>query len=151
MVPGEKGKKGMKNRLLVDDEQSLLDALSRTLERAGYRVETALNGRLAMELLSAQATDLVITDLIMPEKEGIDLIMFLKSRQPNLPIIAISGGGRNAPENYLSIAKALGAKDTLAKPFLNSELLKVVEHPPEPGLHPSPPQWTPRPSRDSGL
>ena len=128
MVPGEKGKKGMKNILLVDDEQSLLDALSRTLERAGYRVETALNGRLAMELLSAQATDLVITDLIMPEKEGIDLIMFLKSRQPNLPIIAISGGGRNAPENYLSIAKALGAKDTLAKPFLNSELLKVVEN-----------------------
>jgi len=128
MVPGEKGKNGMKNILLVDDEQSLLDALSRTLERAGYRVETALNGRLAMELLSAQATDLVITDLIMPEKEGIDLIMFLKSRQPNLPIIAISGGGRNAPENYLSIAKALGAKDTLAKPFLNSELLKVVEN-----------------------
>lgn len=112
--------------LVVDDEASLRQIMAKALERAGYQVETAENGRVALEMFRRHPADLVVTDLIMPEKEGIETIMELRLLNRSVRIIAISGGGRSTPETYLALAQNLGAATTLAKPFGIPELLAAV-------------------------
>ena len=112
--------------LLVDDDAPLRRLLAKSLTRAGYQVVEASDGNEALQLFQAHASDLVITDLIMPGIEGLELIMRLRKFCPQVRVIAISGGGRNAPEDYLSIAKTIGACHVLAKPFLNEALLGAV-------------------------
>ena len=103
--------------LFVDDQPELLEIHSGFLRDNGYEVDTAANGSMAAELLSTTAYDLVITDVIMPEKEGIEIIMELRDSHPGLPVIAISDGGRRGALEYLPMARAMGAKATLKKPF----------------------------------
>jgi DNA-binding response OmpR family regulator len=116
----------MANILLVDDDAPLLRLVVEYLSRAGHAVTTAANGNEAMRLVQDSTFDLVITDLIMPEKEGMAIIMDLRRTIPTLKIIAISGGGRIDGGDYLAIAKQLGASETLSKPFSAKELLDVV-------------------------
>jgi CheY-like chemotaxis protein len=112
--------------LVVDDETQMRDVLCQALERHGHTVDQAADGRQALQRLGEHQPDLVITDLVMPEMEGIETIQALRRKCPTIPIIAISGGGRVGPENYLSMAGQIGANRTFAKPFRLEEILIAV-------------------------
>ena len=100
--------------------------LCMTLEEAGYDVEEAADGNIALQIQQESPVDLVITDIIMPEKEGIETITDLNRGWPGLPVIAISGGGRDTPQRYLGIAKGIGAARVFQKPVLRDELLEAI-------------------------
>jgi DNA-binding response OmpR family regulator len=112
--------------LVFDDEPSILLMIKKMLEKAGHEVDLALNGRDGIELLEKNKPDLVITDILMPEKEGLETIMELKKKYPELRIIAISGGGRIGPDGYLPSAKKLGADMVFQKPLVQKEFLEAV-------------------------
>ena len=113
--------------LIIDDDQSVRVWLRRSLEREGYEVHEAREGGEALKLLADTPVDLIITDIIMPDMEGIAFILALRQRRPPLPVIAISGGGRIGLNNYLEIAKGCGAARALAKPFKIAQLLTLVQ------------------------
>jgi len=112
--------------LVLDDELSILLMIKKMLEKAGHEVSLALNGREGMELFEKNRPDLLITDIIMPEKEGLETIFELRRKHPELKIIAISGGGRISPDGYLPGAKLLGADMTFQKPLNQKEFLQAV-------------------------
>ena len=116
----------MASILIIDDDAQILKMLRQILERESYDVTGASNGKQGLRLYRENPTDLVITDIIMPEKEGIEIIIELKRDYPDVKIIAISGGGRINPEDYLDIAKKLGANRIFAKPVERKELLNAV-------------------------
>ncbi len=124
-----KGKRTHKRAsiLVVDDEEQIRSTLKQMLESSGYEVMEAPDGNVALWLFKDKPSDLIITDLIMPEKEGIETIMELKRDYPGVKIIAISGGGTGDPKDYLKLAKQIGADSTLAKPFEKDELLKAID------------------------
>src|SRR5208282_4812875 len=103
--------------LVVDDDDLMRSALHTTLSDAGYAVVGAADGRSAIKAFDHVAFDLVVTDLIMPETDGLELIAFLKKRHPSIPVVAISGGGLMRADYNLKFARALGAKAILLKPF----------------------------------
>jgi DNA-binding response OmpR family regulator len=113
--------------LVVEDEGDIRGLYSRILKSAGHDVIEAPDGKVGIELYRANPTDLVITDIIMPEKEGIELITELRRDFPDAKIIAVSGGGQvMASATCLLLAKGLGAVRTLAKPFNQQELVDTV-------------------------
>ncbi len=112
--------------LVIDDEAELRIMLRQMLEHAGHEVSEADNGAVGIEIYQRDTPDLIITDIIMPEKEGVETIIELRRADPALPIIAISGGGRLDATDFLSMAKKLGARHTLTKPFRRDQLLKAV-------------------------
>lgn len=112
--------------LLIDDEIEVRATVSRLLQRAGYEVVTAANGAEALSTARFVRADLIITDLLMPEKEGFETIAELRREFPELPVIAVSGGGVVDPGSYLTLAQKLGADRALAKPFGFQELLSAV-------------------------
>ena len=116
----------MKTILLVDDDELFGDMVQRTLTKLGYAVLRARNGNEALQLYDPLKVDLVLTDLIMPDKEGLELIAELHRAHPAVKIVAMSGGGRNTPEEYLPIARHLGAMKTLTKPFQQEALAKAL-------------------------
>lgn len=116
----------VKNILVIEDDELVRDLLKQLLENEGYNVTTARNGRIGIQLYRAEPSDLVITDLIMPEKEGIETIRELRKDYPDVKIIAISGGGAIAPTEYLNIAQRLGVQKTLSKPFKTAEILEAI-------------------------
>ena len=116
----------MKKILIIDDEPYILLMLKKMLERAGYEVDLASNGREGMDLFNKETADLVITDIIMPDKEGLELIIEMKRQRPNLKIIAMSGGGRISPDSYLECATHFGAEKVFQKPFRQKELVSAV-------------------------
>ena len=113
--------------LLVDDDISVLDVMSEMLRLEGHEVTVAENGEQAVERVNEQNFDLIIADLIMPEKEGLETIADIRRQYAQRPIIAISGGGRLGPNDYLETARFIGANATLAKPFARTELIKTVD------------------------
>jgi DNA-binding response OmpR family regulator len=117
----------MKRILVVDDDWQMREMMHQALARAGYDVVEAANGKIGMNIQRKNPADLVITDLIMPEKEGIETIRELRKDFPGLKIIAISGGGRAGADGYLSVAKTIGADRTLSKPFDLKQILDTVE------------------------
>ena len=112
--------------LVIDDEPSILLMIKKMLEKEGHEVDLALNGRDGMELFENIKPALVITDIIMPEKEGLETILELRKKNPGLKIIAISGGGRISPEGYLPGAKLLGADMVFQKPLVPKEFISDV-------------------------
>jgi CheY-like chemotaxis protein len=112
--------------LLVDDNEDARVTVARILEMSGYRVTQAPNARAASALLKEQAPDLVITDIFMPEGDGFEMLNELRSREPNIPVIAISGGGVQQGLDVLAIAGRLGAKNVLYKPFARRQLLDAI-------------------------
>ena len=112
--------------LIIDDESIIRDLLVNILEREGYETETAVSGIDGMKIQQENPADLIITDIIMPEKEGLETIMDLRRNFHNVKIIAMSGGGRIDSETYLQIAKSMGAIKTIAKPIYRNEILKTV-------------------------
>ncbi len=113
--------------LVVDDEEQMRSIIRQMLESAGYDVMEAPDGKVALWLFKERPADLIITDIIVPEKEGLETIMELKRELPDVKIIAISGGGQGDAGQYLDMAKKMGANSTLAKPFEKEELLKAVK------------------------
>jgi len=114
------------NILIIDDDEQILALLSRSMEMAGFAAVTASDGREGQRRLEEQHFDIVITDLIMPEKEGMETISHIRRHFPGVKIIAISGGGRIGPESYLPAALDLGADRAFAKPFAVDELVAAV-------------------------
>ncbi len=112
--------------LIIDDEDELRSMLRRMLEQAGHQVTEAVNGAEGIKLYEQDRPDLIITDIIMPEKEGVETIIALRRADPDLPIIAISGGGRLETTDFLTMARKLGARRTLSKPFRRDQLLEAV-------------------------
>ena len=112
--------------LLVDDDDHVRRPVQMNLTRTGHQVTEARNGREAMDIYRREQFDVVITDLIMPEQEGLETIQQLKRQNPKVKVIAISGGGRLSANNYLQLAERLGAQRTLAKPFTTEELVKAI-------------------------
>ncbi|MFA6961833.1 MAG: response regulator [Opitutaceae bacterium] len=113
--------------LLIDDDEPFRLVLKASMERMGHEVTVAKDGREGVALYMPSAFDLVITDLIMPEKEGIETIMDLRKRSPAVKIIAMSGGGRVTSVDYLKIARQVGAQSVLEKPFRYEELKTAIE------------------------
>jgi CheY-like chemotaxis protein len=113
--------------LLVDDHAEFLAVQKELLEDAGHTVVTATDGFKALATIEAGSFDLVITDIIMPNKEGIETIMELRRRHPLLKVIAMSGGGRVGAMSYLELAGKLGAVHTLEKPFNGAALLEAID------------------------
>jgi len=117
----------LKRILVVDDEEQIRLMLSQMLAHAGYEVHTAENGDDGMTMVGRYDFDLIITDMIMPVKDGLKFIMELVRDYPDLKILAISGGGAIKAERYLTMAGYLGDIATLEKPFKREALLTLVE------------------------
>ena len=116
----------MPHILLVDDDVLLRGALHKTLVRAGYDVEEASGGTEALKVFQRRPQDLVITDIVMAEGEGLDMIRALRKLDAHVKIIAMSGGGLGRPDDYLGLAQKFGATRILAKPFSGEEVLTLV-------------------------
>ncbi len=112
--------------LVIDDEQLIRLQIRSALELEGYAVHEAANGSEGLDRIAATRPDVVITDILMPDKEGIETILELRRLYPALKIIAISGGGRTGNKDFLNTAKHLGADRILAKPFGLADLLGLV-------------------------
>lgn len=113
--------------LIIDDDAQVRSMLAETLRLEGYEVAEAANGKEGVELYREQPTPLVITDIIMPEQDGVEAIHALRREFPLVKIIAISGGSANIRGDYLlGTANALGAVRTFSKPVDISELLAAV-------------------------
>ncbi len=112
--------------LVIDDDHLVRYAVSKILLSYGYEVATASDGKSGMAVLRAEQPDAVITDIIMPEQEGIDTIIQIRRERPATKIIAMSGGGRIRNFDFLEMARALGADDVIAKPFEADALLSCL-------------------------
>ena len=117
----------MAHILVIDDDPVLRRVITLALEAAGHTVLRCENGKKAIDFLAHQPADLLITDIIMPEMDGVETVRAARQLQPHLPILAISGGGSFDPGDYLGIAKAFGATAVLPKPFRPADLVKTVE------------------------
>ncbi len=116
----------MAHILVIDDDPVLRRIITLALEAAGHTVLRCENGRKAIDFLAHDRADLLITDIIMPEMDGVETVRAARRLQPYLPILAISGGGSFAPADYLGIARAFGATDVLPKPFHPPDLVERV-------------------------
>ncbi len=116
----------MQSILVIDDDKLMCMALARILVSAGYTVTQAFDGDEGLQLYRTHGFDLVITDLIMPDKEGIQIIRELRKENSNIRIIAMSAGGRGGATDYLKWARLMGAKQCLSKPIKREDLLNAV-------------------------
>ncbi|AOS84624.1 histidine kinase [Chlorobaculum limnaeum] len=114
--------------LVIEDEEDIRQMICEILEEDGYPTVQASDGNEGLQILrKTPEIRIVVTDLLMPEKEGIAMISELRKDFPWIRIVAISGGGISIPENYLNRAKAVGADATLCKPFESGELLSIID------------------------
>lgn len=116
----------MANILLVDDEELIRFTLCEVLEAAGHAVVAVKNGAEALQRLAGGAFDIVVTDIVMPVKEGVETIAEIKASYPGLRILAISGGGRLGADGLLDRARSVGADAILRKPFNGEEFLARI-------------------------
>lgn len=115
--------------LVVDDDPQLCQLLTQMLAASGHRVTATQNGDAALVAFHRQGADVVITDILMPQKDGIELISLLKVEAPELKILAVSGGSRHYARHFiLDSAQVVGADAILAKPFTRSELIAALDH-----------------------
>ena len=127
----------MANILVIDDERDVRIVLKEVLQREGYDVTLAVNGREGLQKLESGGADLVVTDVIMPGIDGVEIVERIRETYPDMPIIVVSGGGNVAPMDYepgaistsayLASAKTAGADRTLTKPFERQEFVAVVK------------------------
>lgn len=123
----------MSRILVIDDDKFVRTSIRAVLESVGYEVAEAGDADTGIGLQRASSFDVIIVDLVMPQKEGLETIRELKGDYPDLPIIAISGGGEIIRKNFVQAAKLFGATSTLEKPFGGEDLLNAIEgilHPP---------------------
>lgn len=114
--------------LVVEDDIDLREMLKTALERNSFTVFEAGNGKEAIAHFKPGITDVVITDLIMPEEDGLKVIMKIREIKPDIKVVAISGGGKAGPASYLDMAKALGADSVFYKPFSLNDLVIEIKN-----------------------
>ncbi len=117
----------MTHILIIDDDEQILTMLSQVLAKEGYEITTAIDGRQGIELYKEIRADLVITDIVMPDMEGLEAIRKLRKENNDIKIIALSGGGFVDPDEYLKIAKQFGAKYAFAKPVDLKKLKTTIK------------------------
>jgi CheY-like chemotaxis protein len=117
----------MAHILVIEDDCSVQTLFGQLLESEGYTVSHATDGAEGIHLLKQEKTDLIITDIMMPEMDGLEVIRTVQHTHPNLPIIAISGGMRTVPINFLPHAKKFGACRVFEKPVILADLLAAVK------------------------
>lgn len=117
----------MKRILLIDDDEGIRSVFQRYLERNGYVVDCAAEGRQGLRMFDAEQPDLVITDIMMPDVDGLEVIMSIYGKKKGVPIIAVSGGTRAMPIDFLPMAKKFGARKVLYKPIELESLLAAVQ------------------------
>jgi len=117
----------MAHILIIDDEEQIRTLLRNLLEREGYRISEAGDGLEALNCQQADPADLIITDIYMPEKEGLETIDEFRRRFPEVKIIAISGGDKTGKVDFLQVAASFGAQATLPKPFDLQEIVRIVK------------------------
>jgi len=115
-----------KKVVVIDDNAEIRHVIELKLRTQGYKVITAANGKEGLNLIKSKQPDVVITDIIMPEKEGIEVITEVRRDFPDVKIIAMSGGGLIGPHEYLSWTKMMGVQHTFTKPFAINEILEAV-------------------------
>ena len=115
-----------KRILVIDDEELIREVVKEMLEVEGYVVTTAANGKEGLQIYQRESPDLIITDIFMPEMEGLETIRTLQQDSSRVKIIAISGGGERGMISFLTYAKRFGALRTLQKPFSREDLLRTV-------------------------
>jgi CheY-like chemotaxis protein len=114
--------------LVIEDSEEVRRAIHRALTAAGHSVLDAANGRLGLDLLERSRVDVLVTDVLMPEADGIEVLRDAARLRRGLPVIVMSGGGRHMPAAIaLSLASAFGASRVLYKPFRTKELLKCID------------------------
>lgn len=113
--------------LVVEDEEQVRDMIRQTLERAGHEVLEAADGEEGLNVFDHTKIDLVVTDILMPKKGGLATILELRQKNPEVKIIAMSGGGRSGKLNFLSTAKTFPGVRTFRKPFRKTEFLAAVD------------------------
>lgn len=128
-MPAEDGPLGgvMPSILIIDDDASVRDSLRRTLHKEGYTILEASEGKGGLKQLEHSLADLILLDMFMPDKDGLETIGELRRTHPGIRIIAMSGGGFKGTVDVLHVATKLGARRTLAKPFTREQLLEAVE------------------------
>lgn len=114
--------------LVVDDNKLARFTLRTMMEAMGHEVRDAADGEIALRVQAEFHADLVITDIIMPNMEGLETSVALLDKFPDVKIIAVSGGGRVAPESYLDLAQEMGVHAILKKPFESSDIEPLVEN-----------------------
>ena len=117
----------MASILLVDDSPEIRRTIERLLTSAGHTVAVAADGAAGLRALETAAFDLVLTDIVMPDMEGLEMIRRIRKTHPSLPIIAMSGGGRGTANDYLGFASNFGAAKTLEKPFAFDVLSAAID------------------------
>ena len=117
----------MAHILVIEDHKDFRETLTEMLRTAEHEVSAVGNGREALELLASDSFDLMVTDILMPEVDGIELLTAIRKARAELPVIAISGGGSMPASLALSLSTSLGADAVLYKPFYSGELLDAVE------------------------
>ncbi len=117
----------MPSILIIDDDASIRDSLRRTLHKEGYTILEASEGRGGLKQLEHSLADLILLDMFMPDKDGLETIGELRRTHPGIRIIAMSGGGFKGTVDVLHVATKLGARRTLAKPFTREQLLEAVK------------------------
>lgn len=123
LSPGD----GRATILLIEDDPLLREMMVPALRKAGFAVLVAENGKVGLKIAAQQKIDIVVTDIFMPETDGIETIRKLRSQAPTLPILAISGSKPDRPRDILAMSLHLGATETISKPFLPSQLVAAVE------------------------
>ena len=118
---------GKSRIMVVDDNASIREAVCEMLEQAGYETISVENGRLAAQKHRSYPVDLIITDLFMPDTDGLEVIYQFRHEFPDVKIIAVSGGGSRGLVELLSVAKKMGAQRALMKPFSWEQLIAAVE------------------------
>lgn len=117
----------MAHILVVDDDPEIRDTLRRLLVLAGHSVEVASDGLEARRRLEEESFDLLLTDVVMPDQDGLGLIQETRRAWPGVRIIAASGGGLGRADEYLKVARLLGARSLLQKPFNHQDILDTVQ------------------------
>lgn len=115
-----------KRILIIDDDLAVRDTLIAILEDRGYEVVTAVNGQEGLAVFRSERPDLLVTDIVMPVKEGLQTIREIREERPDMKIIAISGGSRTERHDFLEIARQLGAWDVVVKPFDTEDFVARV-------------------------
>ena len=117
----------MPHILIVEDSDDLRFIVKDFLQKAGHRVSEACDGCEVTDHLAGDPIDLVITDILMPEQEGIQTILQIRRRFPDVKIIGMSGGGIGGAAHYLEMAREFGANETIQKPFKKEQILELVD------------------------
>lgn len=116
----------MKKILLVDDEEMIRKMVVAVFNHSEYSITEVCNGVEALKVLETASFDLIITDVIMPDCDGIELVMSVRKKLPDIKVVVMSGGGRVQADHYLNLAEKLGATRVFEKPFDTMEFRQVV-------------------------